>query len=141
MAALPSASVIVLGSRRSSGVGHSHEAPLASRASRNVTISSKCRKLPQMQTVLVPGSKPGHRPPGPRWKAEPPAGARGGDQGRTRPLPRDPRLSANRGGLPTVVTRAPPQKGKEPYPETSLPLCAGYIETPPNAAGRWEDLA
>src|SRR5207245_4280728 len=42
--------------------------------------------------------------PGPRWKAEPPAGARGRDQDRTRPLPRDPRLSANRGGLPTVVT-------------------------------------
>jgi len=40
--------------------------------------------------------------------------------------------------MAAVEMKGGTQKEKEPYPEGALPSGAGYIKTPPNAAGRWE---
>lgn len=40
--------------------------------------------------------------------------------------------------MAAVEMKGGTQREKEPYPETPLPLGAGYVKTPPNAAGRWE---
>jgi len=40
--------------------------------------------------------------------------------------------------MAAVEMKGGTQKEKEPYPEAPLPPGAGYIKTPPNAAGRWE---
>ncbi len=40
--------------------------------------------------------------------------------------------------MAAVEMKGGTQKEKEPYPEGPLPSGAGYIKTPPNAAGRWE---
>ena len=40
--------------------------------------------------------------------------------------------------MAAVEMKGGTQKEKEPYPEAPLPSGAGYIKTPPNAAGRWE---
>jgi heme/copper-type cytochrome/quinol oxidase subunit 2 len=40
--------------------------------------------------------------------------------------------------MTAVEMKGGTQKEKEPYPEAPLPPGAGYIKTPPNAAGRWE---
>ena len=40
--------------------------------------------------------------------------------------------------MAAVEMKGGTQQEKEPYPEAPLPAGAGYIKTPPNAAGRWE---
>ena len=39
--------------------------------------------------------------------------------------------------MAAVEMKGGTQQEKEPYPEAPLPAGAGYIKTPPNAAGRW----
>ena len=40
--------------------------------------------------------------------------------------------------MAAVEMKGGTQQEKEPYPAADLPPGAGYIKTPPNAAGRWE---